>query len=238
MTWPGAWESVDDAILTVVAAWNVFGLPALLAVVAVASSLARSRAKANEQALRDSRGRAATVRKIGLIHYGLALWAAVWLAGELRSYAEQGGFPANPVFTEMPWLTLGALCDLAVGFGLRRLSRRARVAAALLALWRSGLDVLFAVVGWRHGATLDWTEWPRLAVSYALPPFLAVVLLLPGSSRAFRTRDDNTDAPPTRLDWSLSLLVRLWLVVIGSVVATDALDTALRFVGDRWSAGS
>jgi hypothetical protein len=236
MTWPGAWESVDDAILTVVTAWNVFGLPALLAVVAVVSSW--SWANANEQTLREFLGRAATIRKIGLVHYGLTLWAAVWLAGELRSSAEQGGLPANLLFTALPWVTLGALCDLAVGFGLRRLSRTARVAAVVLALWRSGLDVLFAVVGWRHGATLDWTEWPRLAVSYALPPFLVVVLLLPGTAHAFRTRDGNTDAPPTRLDRSLGLLVRLWLVVIGSVVATDALDAALRFVGDRWSAGS
>ena len=220
------WESVDDAILAVVSAWNVFGLPALLMVVAAwswRSNLVHG-------------GRGATVRRLGLVHYGLALWTAAWLAGELRSYAGQGGFPANPWVTALPWVSFGAACDLAVGFGLRGLRRGARPAAVALALWRTALDILVTAVAMQHGATIDWTEWPRLAVSYVLAPFLLVVLLLPRTARAFRERDIPTDPPPTP-DTALGLVARLMAVVVGSVALTDALDTALRFLADRWGAG-
>ncbi len=77
--------------LTIVAWWNLYGLPALLAVVAVVVVviLARRHARSAKIAGLVDDGTLA-VRRIGLIHYGLALRAGIFLVQELLTMRIDG----------------------------------------------------------------------------------------------------------------------------------------------------
>jgi hypothetical protein len=200
-------------LTTLIAVWNLFGLPVLLEAVAI---VATRRAGAGVQT-----DPAQVVRRVGLINYGLALWGLTTVVSELWAYRVMGIFPANPIEGFHGSLLMIA-ADVPIGFGLRRLWRGWRWAAIVLTLVRLGLKILLNSLTWPYGLQVDPTEWPRVVVSNVLPPVLVVVLLLPSTARAFRK---STDRAPPR--W-VAILVLLLLVVLGSVVVTDAVDWTIR----------
>lgn len=207
-------EDVWATFVRWVATWNVYGLPALLAVVAVF----RWRSEGSPGA----RTRAA--RRLGLIHVGLAAWSATRVVDELWAYRAMGIFPSNPV-TGMAGSLLAMAVDLPLGLGL--LGRRgwSRWLALTLGMARLVLAGLILQWTWRHAAAVDLTEWPRLALSYGFPALSVVVPLWPGMAGVFR---GEGEAPGGRGTSALAVVCLLGLVTLGSVVVTDAVDWALR----------
>lgn len=227
MTWSP--EAVGEAWVRAVALWNVAGLPALL-IAAAAATLTRRRA--------DWADRRRVVRQLGLMHYGLAAWSLTTVVDEFWASRAQG-FAGTNVVAVVPAL-VSVLVDPPLGFGLRRFRRAARWAAVAFGTLRWTLVVWLTAIGRQFGASLDWTEWPRLAAGRALPAFVLVALLLPATGRAFAARGDEP-APgpePGPVDRAVALASRLFLVVLGSAVATDALDWAVRAAGEVAAGGT
>jgi hypothetical protein len=199
-----------EAFLAAVAAWNIYILPVILAVVVGVVA-------------RRGGGRAGVVRRVGLAHLGLALGSALRVAEELWAYRLMGIFPENPV-TGLPGSVLALLCDVPVGLGLLALRPWARGAGLALAAFRTALAGYVLAWSWGYGASFDWTEWPRLAVARALPPFALLVLLRP-----VRGRDGAGPGPASA--WVAAVALG-FLVVLGSAVVTDAVDFALRVIAE------
>ena len=213
-------DDIHEAWLKAVAVWNVFGLPALLGVVA-AVALVRARAAEGASWL----GRRGVVLRIGRIHDLLALWSLLTVADELWAARGQGFSRANP-FVVVP--ALGAvIIDGLLGRGLRRFRPAARWVALVVAALRWTLAVWLTVTFGAFGGSIDPTEWPRLAVSRVLPAFLFVALLLPATARVFQARG-AVDPPPGKAGAVLALGSRLFVVLLGSIVLIDALDLAIR----------
>jgi hypothetical protein len=219
--WPP--ETLDDALVTAIAAWNLFGLPALLMAVATGTLVAAKRAKIGSALGPAWSDRRRVVRQFGWIHIGLALWGLTTVVDELWTYRTMGIFPSNPV-TGLFGSLLGILVDVPIGLGLLALRRWARWAAVVLAAVRVWIAWWVVSWIWKFGAALDPTEWPRTAVGRVLPVFLLFVLLLPGTARAVK----HAEPPAGRLDGVVALATRLFLVVLGSVVVTDAIDWVAR----------
>ena len=75
------------------------------------------------------------------------------------------------------------------------------------------------------------SDWPHQALAKALPVFALVTLSLPATKRAFRAFHSTEVAPPEPTPGrseALALVSLGFLVVLGSVVVTDALDAAAR----------
>lgn len=204
---------VGETFLNAVAAWNLYGLPALLLLTAAIGWRRGSPSR--------------TVRRLGLFHLGLAAWSATRALDESLAYRVMGIFPSNPI-TGLFGSLLAVACDLPVGIGLLRLSRRARWPAAALALFRMILAILVARWAWVHGAAVDPTEWPRHALTYLGPLVGLAVLTAPGTAGAFR----GDDRPSGRWGGAVGLASLLAVAILGSVVATDALDLGLRAAAD------
>jgi hypothetical protein len=117
----GASNAID--FLTIVAWWNLYGLPALLVVVTVVVVvLGRRHARAAKGARPVVDGTLA-VRRIGLIHYCLALRAAIFLVQELLTMRTMG-IPESPVIL-IPSV-IGVVINPLLGLGLRRRPPRRR----------------------------------------------------------------------------------------------------------------
>jgi hypothetical protein len=220
MSW--STDDVNEAFNTALSAWNLYGLPLLLAAVAVGSWRARKADPA-----RDDRRLA--VRRLGLAHYALALWGLTTIVAEVwEAHASgQGIFPSNPV-TGLYGSAVAVAVDVPVGFGLRRLWRVARWAALVPAAVRLAFGAWATSWIWRFGAPFEPSEWPLYATR-VLPAFALALLLWPGTGRVFR---GETPAGPGRLDAAFALVARLFLVVLGSVVVTDAADHTVRAVAE------
>jgi hypothetical protein len=211
--------SLWEGFVQGVAAWNVFVLPVLLLAVAIA----RARAERAPGALRR------VGRRLGLIHLGLAAWSLTRVVDELWAYRSMGIFPSNPL-TGFAGSLLAIALDLPVGLGLRALRPWARRAALLLATFRLALTALVLFWTWSHGAVVDLTEWPRQALSVALPPFSLAALLWPGMKTIFH--DHEAVDRPSRYSWIFSLVASLFLIALGTIVAADAVDWLLRAVSE------
>jgi hypothetical protein len=217
--------TLDEALIAAVELWNLFGLPVLLVGVIVGTIVVARRHGASGAPSWSDRRR--VVRQIGLIHIGLALWGLTTVVDELGAYRTMGIFPSNPV-TGLYGSVLGIMVDVPVGLGLLGLRRWARWAAVVLAAVRVGLAGLLTSWIWQFGASLDPTEWPRVAVARALPLFLLFVLLTPGAARAMKHVGPMANLTPGRFDGAIAMATRLFLIVLGSVVVTDAVTWAIR----------
>ena len=216
--WPPDFETLDATWRWLVSAWNCLGLPALLAVCGILLLRREDRA-----AWADRRR---SVRVIGLIHYGLALWSilavgsALWAARAMEAVAAQVILgevaPALPIAFDVP-----------LGFGLRRLNRWARWAALPVWLLRTVFAAWLVSLAWRYGAVFDVTEWPSAFAARVMPLIVLAVLLLPGTGRALR-KDPEEGTTPGKTDVVAALVVRGMLVVLGSVVLTDLIDFLVR----------
>ena len=231
MSWTA--ESVDELINWAVGLWNLIGLPALLAGVVVVALVGLRRG--GDRSWADRRH---LVRILGLIHYGFALWSLTVVVAEVWAYRTMGVFPTNPA-TGLHGSLLAITLDVPIGLGLRRYWRLARWAAILLAGLRMAIAGMVVWYIGKFGVVFDVYEWPRFAVARVLPLFMLGVLLLPGTARLFRGAGRENETAPGSRDLALALLARLFLIMLGSVVLTDALDWALRtLVEITGSAGS
>jgi hypothetical protein len=200
------WATIDEALLAIAWYWNLFGLPSLL----IALMIWRAR-----------KPRGPVARELGWLFIGMACWSLVWLGQGL--WASRGmGFVAAHLALDLLLPLISVVVNLPIGLGLLRRNRWARWAAIPWIALRAGFGIWAA--SWvRYGATLDWTEWPRLVVEHVLPAWVLIVLLLPSTARALRR-----EAEP-----SPSVLLPRWLLVIlGSVVVLDALDLSVRVLTD------
>jgi hypothetical protein len=214
-------DEIESAWVSAVALWNTVGLPVVLAV-PTASTLVKGARGASWWAERRR-----VIRNVGLMHFGLALWAVLGVLDEAWAAREQGVSHANPIVVMTA--VIATAIDLPVGLGLRRFWRGARWGSIVFNLLRWTLAVWLTMVVGGFGATFDPTEWPRLAVGRVVPAFVLVALLLPRTGRAFRPEPGPpAETPANRTDLVLTLAARLFLVVLASVVVVDALDLALR----------
>jgi hypothetical protein len=234
-------SDVDDSIewdfVNVVARWNLYGLPVLLVVVAIAA-LIRSLSRPGTNDWGDS---SRIVRRIGLIHCALAVQALMFLAQELLTMRTMG-IPESHIGLAGGLISTVLNPVLAIGL-LRRWSLVRRLAIA----WYAILSLLAVlVIAWRlyYQVAFDPATWPELAVSRIMPLFLFVVMLLPRIKRVFvkgarmglLTAEQGNperasaiaEAP---IGWPVvSLPTVLFLIVVCSNVVVDAADWVYRVV--------
>jgi hypothetical protein len=234
-----AMPEMEDAIewdfVNLVAWWNVYGLPVLLAVVAIAV-LIRSRSRPAPTTGRDS---SRIVWRIGLIHCALAFQAWIFLAQALLTMRTMG-IPESVVSPVTGLIDTVVNPVLAIGL-LRRRPRARRLAIAWYAM-RSLLGILVMVWRWYYLVPLDLATWPELAVSRIMPLFLFVVMLLPRINRVFvheakpgplnaETGDPEPGSAllePT-IRWPVVSLATLLFLIVGcSNLVVDAADWGYR----------
>ena len=227
----GASNAID--FLTIVAWWNLYGLPALLVVVTVVVVvLGRRHARAAKGARPVVDGTLA-VRRIGLIHYCLALRAAIFLVQELLTMRTMG-IPESPVIL-IP-SAIGVVINPLLGLGLRRRPPRTRTRWFAIA-WYTFLSLLAIYTTywfWQFNPSIDPGRWPDNLVWLGLPVFLWVVMLLPRTGRAFAAKAETSTNPsdqqelapvPASPGWPwISLPALLFLIVLSSTVAVEAVD--------------
>jgi hypothetical protein len=228
----GASNAID--FLTLVAWWNLYGLPALLVVVTVVVVVLGRRHARSAKVARPVVDGTLAVRRIGLIHYGLALRALILLVQELLTMRTMG-IPES--FVVLITSTIQAVVNPLLGLGLRGRPPRTRTRRWAIA-WYT-LSSLFAFIQtyWlgRYSPGVDPARWPDDLLWLGLPVFLLVVMLLPRTGRAFaakakpRTNLSEPEPAPAPQGWPwLSLLALLFLVVLSSTVAVEAVDWVCR----------
>ena len=234
-----AMPEIEDAIewdfITLVAWWNLYGLPVLLAVVAVVV-LIRSRSRAATTTAWDS---SQIVCRIGLIHSALAIQAFILLVQELLTLRTMG-IPESLISLVAGLIDTVVNPILAVGL-LRRWSLARRLAIAWYAIL-SLLGILVIAWRWYYLVPLDLATWPELAASRIMPLFLFVVMLLRRIKRVFvrgskpepqsantsnrELASPLTDAP---IGWPVvSLATLFFLIVACSNLIVDAADWGYR----------
>jgi hypothetical protein len=225
-----------DRFLTMVAWWNLYGLPVLLAAVVVAVVvLARRRGpSAQLDALADG---ALAVRRIGLIHYGLTVRAGIFLVQELLTLRVMG-IPESPVIL-IP-AAIGVIINPLLGFVLRRrhLGAWTRRLAIAWYMFLSAISVATIYWVWRYQASVDPARWPDDLIWLGLPLFLLVVMFVPRVRRAFgnaapvEIKPDTSSEPAesaAKSVWPVvSLMALLFLIVLSSTVVVEAVDWACR----------
>jgi hypothetical protein len=245
-------EPTDWGFLSVVSAWNLIGLPLLL-VFTTALVIFRFRAnlaaggqngEQNETQKRDEEitkfrlARLTTLRRIALIHLGVAIRAGVGLAQELATLSSQGipqSFPVTGIVA--PAVAIAA--NVVIGHGLWHLrpwGRKASIGWDALVGVISGIAVAWQ---WRFQATARLEQWPDYLVSTVLSWFLLVVMLLPGTRLLFKsTREEllreRPKAPETlgKPFSPLGLCALLFLFVVVSALAVDAAGWFIAALGD------
>lgn len=237
----GSHPPLNVDIIELIDTFNLYVLPPVVVTVVLGALLKGRRGLESETApdggdaaLRLKRlDRERTVRRIGLVNYGLALRALVMVVPEFQAYAATGSFwSIAPIDVGVPLIV--AAVSVPIGLGLRRLRGGARWGEILWSAFYSALTLGLSVWMWNLGAHVDAGEWPALAVSKVLPPFLLVVMLLPGTGkvvsaeyRALVARTPELSSRPVRRS-IVSALVLGFLVIVVSVVIVDALDWAFR----------
>jgi hypothetical protein len=230
---------MEDAIgwdfVTVVECWNLYGLPVLLALVALAV-LVRRRSRPEPSGLSDSQR---IVRRIGLIHCALAAQALIVLVQALLTMRTMG-IPESFVSPIAGLLETLVNPVLAIGL-LRRRSLTRRLAIVWYAI-RSLLGILIIAWRWYYQVPIDLATWPELLVSRIMPLFLFAVMLLPRIKRVFvsgakpgplAAQTSDTELAPllaeAPIGWPVvSLATLLLLIVAGSNLVVDTADWGYR----------
>jgi len=222
--------------VTLVAWWNLYGLPALLVVVAIAIVVRRRSGPASI----FGEHRVRSIRRIGLIHCALGLHALVSLVQELLTFRTMGipgshvGFVGSAISTLVnPALALG-------------LARRRQAARRFAIGWYVILSLIaIVVVAWmfRYGVDVDPATWPVQVASKVMPFFLLLVMILPSTKRLFaksaqsklagQPGNGEDSLPITRAPASwpvVSLVTVLFLIVVCSNLAVDMVDWGYRLI--------
>jgi hypothetical protein len=214
-TWT-EWTSWD--LLFLIDCWNLYALPTILVVTAIVVILRQSRRTSGAGSSRR------IVDRLGLIHYLLSLSFLIAIAQEWLSGGATG--PQILLIKSLYAPLLSVVVNALLGFGLRRLSRRARLAAILWnAVW-----TLIALISmtWRvyYHATIDPARWPDdIFVAKLLPMLLFILLLLPPVKRVF-DRSSPDDDP--RENVVISLLALVALIILASTLTIDIADWTFR----------
>jgi hypothetical protein len=230
-------EAIEWDFVTLVTWWNLYGLPVLLALVAIAV-LIRSRSRPATSTGQDS---SRIVRRFGLIHCALAMQALIFLVQALLTMRTMG-IPESFVSPVAGLIDTVVNPVLAIGL-LRRRSLTRRLAIVWYAI-RSLLGILIIAWRWYYQVPFDPATWPELAVSRIMPLFLFVVMLLPRIKRVVvkgikpeppnaNTSDGELASPLTEapICWPVvSLATLLFLIVACSNLVVDAADWGYRLV--------
>jgi hypothetical protein len=234
-------NSIEWDFLTLLTLWNFYGLPILLAVVAIAvkfRSPSRAAGTVGFDALR-------TILLIGLIHYAQALRALVQLVQELLTMRAMG-IPES--FFNLVTCVFAVVVNPLLGRGLRRRRPRARRWAMAWYVFLSSFAIF--VVFWRrrYHVAVDPTRWPDYLVSNGLPWFLLGVMHLPRIKRVFAAGRseplgdageaagstalpgvETTASSPPPAHWGVvSLASLLLLVIVASTLVVDVADWVSR----------
>src|SRR4051812_44339580 len=178
--------------------WNLYGLPALLALVVLAVICWRLRVRGtpppvrthgqdSDAALLASLG---VIRLIALTHLGQAIRAGIGLARELLTLQSQGipqSFPVTGILVPV----IAIMANLAIGHGLFHLRPWGRRAAIRWNALVAVITALVAVWQWRYHATVRLDQWPDYLVSGGLPWFRLIVILLPQTRCVFTASRDR-----------------------------------------------
>jgi hypothetical protein len=223
---------IDDApagegdwdFLTLVARWNLYGLPALLVLVGLGLVAWRMRRR------EDSASTLLSVRIIALIHLGLGLRAGIGLAQEMLTLRVQG-IPQSFPITGMVIPAVALMVNPVIGHFLWRLRPWARRAAIAWNALVAAITALVAAWQWKFRVAVSPDQWPDYLVSDVLPWLLLVALLLPGVRSLFRQpRVQAADAPAASRLGLVSIVLILLLLVVASTLAVDALDWLVRIL--------
>ena len=222
--------------VTLVAWWNLYGLPVVLVV--AASAVALRRRSGPPRSLWQDRSR--SIRRIGLIHAALALHSLISLVQELLTLRTMG-IPGSHI--GLVGSTISTLVNPALAWGLLRWNQAARRFAIG---WYVILSVIAAVVvAWmyRYGVDVDPATWPVQLVSKIMPFFLLFVMLLPHTKRLFAkdARSKLLDQPGDGevalslthepAGWPVvSLLTVFFLIIVCSNLVVDLADWGYRAV--------
>ena len=240
---PASDNSPGWDFLTLVTLWNLYGLPLLLAVVAIGVVIRRHLTSSNAAGLDGWR----SVRLIGSIHYALALRSLCQLMQELLTLRAMG-IPES--FASLITCALSAAVNPLLGLGLRHRPPRARRWAISWYAFLSFFAIMATLWLLRYHVEIDPARWPDHLVGYGLPLLLLAVMLLPRIKRAFALesaprRDvgsepgdpERTPATAQMLStstparWTIaSLLCLLLLIVVISTLIVDLADWAGRLV--------
>ena len=238
---PSAWD-----FLTLIAWWNLYGLPALLIVVALVVAIRQcnrpvagsKQEPSDDSRAHPSRWRLKAIRTIALIHLGLAVRAGIGLAQELLTLRAQGIPQSFPV-TGIVIPAVAVMANLAIGHGLWRLRSWGRWAAIVWDALVAIITALVTVWQWKYRATVRLDQWPDYLVADVLPWFLLVVMLLPGTGSLFKLRRDVLSAgkeaspgPRQRRLSLLWLLAVLLLIIVSSTLLVDAADWLVRLLNE------
>jgi hypothetical protein len=226
-------ETLWDFV-TLVAWWNLYGLPALLVAVAIAD-VVRRRSGPTTTRWHD---RARSIRQIGLIHCALALHALLCLVQELLTMRTMG-IPGSHVV--LVGSAISTLVNPVLALGLLR---RRQAARRFAIAWYVILSLIaVVVVAWmfRYGVDVDPATWPVQLVSKVMPFFLLLVMLLPLTKRLFvkdarsnlpsQPGEGGGSLPPTDVPvrWPVvSLLTVMFLIVVCSNLVIDMADWGYR----------
>jgi hypothetical protein len=226
-------ETLWDFV-SLVAWWNLYGLPVLLVVVAIAV-VVRRRSGPTTTRWQD---RSRSIRRIALIHCALALHALISLVQELLTIRTMG-IPESHI--SLVGSTISTLVNPVLAFGLLRRSRTARWLA--IGWYVILLLIAVVVVAWmfRYGVALDLATWPVQLVSKVMPVFLLLVMLLPLTKRVFaeNARSENLTQksqhegslplPEAPAGWPvLPLSTLFFLIVVCSNLVVDTADWVYR----------
>ena len=149
--------------VTLVAWWNLYGLPLLLAAVAVIA-VARNRYRTPLTSAADG---ARALSYCGYIHFALALRALIHLVQELLTLRVMGipqSFPVVGLLSP----AVSVLVDPLLGLGLLRRRRAARWCAIAWYLFWSSIAVYVIHWLWHNNVPIDPAAWPDHVVSYGL----------------------------------------------------------------------
>jgi hypothetical protein len=220
-------ETLWDFV-SLVAWWNLYGLPVLLVVVAVAV-VVRRRSGPPTTRWQD---RSRSIRRIGLIHCALALHALISLVQELLTIRTMG-IPESHV--SLVGSTISTLVNPVLAFGLLRRSRTARWFA--IGWYVILLLIAVVVVAWmfRYGVAVDLATWPVQLVSKVMAVFLLLVMRVFAENARSETltqksqHEGSLPLPEAPAGWPvLPLLTLFFLIVVCSNLVVDMADWVYR----------
>jgi hypothetical protein len=228
-------EATEWDVVTLIAWWNLYALPVLLVVAAIAI-LVRRRAGARPNSSNDF---ARSIRRIGLIHCVLALHSLISLAQELMTIRIMG-IPGSHV--GLVGSTITTLVNPALALGLLRWRQTARRFAIGWYVFLSVIAVVIVHWMYRYGVDVDPATWPVQLTSKVMPFFLLLVMLLPRTKRLF-ARSTQLSQPAdgegslplalTPASWPVvSVLTVLFLVVVCSNLVVDMADWVYRLTSE------
>jgi hypothetical protein len=223
---PGAWD-----FLTLLTAWNLYALPALLFAAGLFVVLRNRRLEPGSDPDAGLDGRR-LVRIAALIHLGISVQAVVRLVQELLTMREMG---VAESFVNLIGQTFSVIVNPLLALGLWRTWRSARWTAIAWYVLLSVLGVIVTVWRWNFQAAIDLTWWADYFAGKLMPLFLLLVMFLPRVKRVF-IRPKVKPAPvldpiatePVPIPkgrWSIiSLIALLCLIVLLSNLAVDSAD--------------